>query len=62
MGCLALQVKQNFERFISCKTTIDDIHVKLKRIESNTKGMSTEVLYNAIQEVRPWPRPADCSC
>eukprot|EP00775_Hariotina_reticulata_P008992 gene8992-9164_t len=45
-------VKQNFERFISCKTTIDDIHVKLKRIESNTKGMSTEVLYNAIQEVQ----------
>jgi hypothetical protein len=46
-----LQVKQNFERFISCKTTIDDIYVKLRRIESHTAGASTEVLYNAIKEV-----------
>lgn len=45
------QVKQNFERFISCKTTIDDIYTKLRRIESTSTGISTEVLYQAIQEV-----------
>jgi hypothetical protein len=45
-------VKQNFERFISCKTTIDDIYTKLHRIESTQTGLSTEVLYKAIQEVR----------
>lgn len=45
-------MKQNFERFISCKTTIDDIYVKLQRIESQSTGISTEILYNAIQEVQ----------
>jgi hypothetical protein len=35
----------------SCKTTIDDIYTKLHRIESNQTGLSTEVLYRAIQEV-----------
>jgi hypothetical protein len=49
---LTPQVKQNFDRFISCKTTIDDIYVKLHRIESETAGVSTEVLFNAITEVR----------
>jgi hypothetical protein len=44
-------VKQNFERFISCKTTIDDIYVKLQHIESTSTGISTEILYSAIQQV-----------
>jgi hypothetical protein len=52
-GQLKQLVKQNFERFISCKTTIDDIYTKLHRIESNQTGLSTEVLYKAIREVRP---------
>jgi hypothetical protein len=47
-----MQVKQNFERFISCKTTIDDIYVKLQHIESTSTGISTEILYSAIQQVR----------
>ena len=50
-GQLKQLVKQNFERFISCKTTIDDIYTKLHRIESTQTGLSTEVLYKAIQEV-----------
>jgi hypothetical protein len=49
--CIA-QVKQNFDRFISCKTTIDDIYVKLQRIESAGTGISTQVLFNAVQEVQ----------
>jgi hypothetical protein len=32
------QVKQNFERFIACKTTIDDIYDKLQTIESAQTG------------------------
>lgn len=52
-GQLKQLVKQNFERFISCKTTIDDIYTKLHRIESTQTGLSTEVLYKAIQEVSP---------
>jgi hypothetical protein len=57
-GQLKQLVKQNFERFISCKTTIDDIYTKLHRIESTQTGLSTEVLYNAIQEVRQgWDQP-----
>ncbi|WIA14506.1 hypothetical protein OEZ85_003026 [Tetradesmus obliquus] len=51
-GQLKQLVKQNFERFISCKTTIDDIYVKLRRIESTSTGVSTEVLYSAIQQVQ----------
>lgn len=51
-GQLKQLVKQNFERFISCKTTIDDIYTKLHRIESTRTGLSTEVLFKAIQEVR----------
>lgn len=50
-ACMPLQVKQNFDRFISCKTTIDDIYVKLQHIESTKTGISTEILFNAIQEV-----------
>jgi hypothetical protein len=49
---VTMQVKQNFERFISCKTTIDDIYVKLQHIESTSTGISTEILYSAIQQVR----------
>ncbi|KAF6265699.1 exocyst complex component Sec5-domain-containing protein [Scenedesmus sp. NREL 46B-D3] len=51
-GQLKQLVKQNFDRFISCKTTIDDIYVKLQHIESTSTGISTEVLYSAIQQVQ----------
>lgn len=51
-GQLKTLVKQNFDRFISCKTTIDDIYVKLQRIESAGTGISTQVLFSAVQEVR----------
>ncbi len=46
------QVKQNFDRFISCKTTIDDIYLKLQHVESAGTGISTQVLFNAVSEVQ----------
>ena len=56
-----LQVRQNFDRFISCKTTIDDIYSKLQIIEApqaaaaggahSSGAVSTEVLFRALQEV-----------
>lgn len=45
-------MKQNFDRFISCKTTIDDIYVKLQRIESAGTGISSAVLFNAVTDVQ----------
>ena len=45
-------MKQNFDRFISCKTTIDDIYVKLQRIEGAGTGISTAVLFNAVSDVQ----------
>ncbi len=52
----ALQVKANFERFISCKDTIDDIHQRLRRLETEHRGgVSTEHVYDAVLEVcRQW--------
>ncbi|KAL4182744.1 hypothetical protein AMTRI_Chr11g94660 [Amborella trichopoda] len=44
-------VKENFECFVSCKTTIDDIQSKLKRIEEDPEGAGTAHLYNYIQDV-----------
>ena len=50
-------VKQNFERFISCKTTIDDVHVRLKGAEIGGRGASggasTEDVKKAVEAVRP---------
>ncbi|KAG9444323.1 hypothetical protein H6P81_015663 [Aristolochia fimbriata] len=44
-------VKENFDCFISCKTTIDDIESKLNRIEQDPEGAGTTHLFNAIQNV-----------
>lgn len=44
-------VKENFDCFISCKNTIDDIHSKLQQIESAKEGTGTVHLNNAIAEV-----------
>ncbi|XP_073305161.1 exocyst complex component SEC5A-like isoform X2 [Primulina huaijiensis] len=44
-------VKENFDCFVSCKTTIDDIESKLKRIEDDPEGSGTTRLFNCIQGV-----------
>ncbi|KAJ8771750.1 hypothetical protein K2173_026927 [Erythroxylum novogranatense] len=44
-------VKDNFDCFVSCKTTIDDIESKLKRIEEDPEGFGTSHLYNRMQGV-----------
>ncbi|KAG6592194.1 Exocyst complex component SEC5A [Cucurbita argyrosperma subsp. argyrosperma] len=44
-------VKDNFDCFVSCKTTIDDIESKLRRIEEDPEGSGTLHLYNCIQGV-----------
>ncbi|XP_030544043.1 exocyst complex component SEC5A-like isoform X2 [Rhodamnia argentea] len=44
-------VKENFDCFVSCKTTIDDIESKLKRIEEDPEGTGTAHLFKTIQDV-----------
>ncbi|XP_065880904.1 exocyst complex component SEC5A-like [Euphorbia lathyris] len=44
-------VKDNFDCFVSCKTTIDDIESKLKRIEDDPEGSGTAQLFNCMQGV-----------
>nr|POF01497.1 exocyst complex component sec5a [Quercus suber] len=44
-------VKDNFDCFVSCKTTIDDIESKLKRIEEDPEGSGTSHLFNCIRGV-----------
>ncbi|XP_038897676.1 exocyst complex component SEC5A-like isoform X1 [Benincasa hispida] len=44
-------VKDNFDCFVSCKTTIDDIESKLRRIEEDPEGSGTSHLFNCIQGV-----------
>ncbi|XP_022143633.1 exocyst complex component SEC5A-like [Momordica charantia] len=44
-------VKDNFDCFVSCKTTIDDIESKLRRIEDDPEGSGTSHLFNCIQGV-----------
>ncbi|CAN1255611.1 Exocyst complex component SEC5A [Linum perenne] len=44
-------VKDNFDCFVSCKTTIDDIESKLRRIEEDPEGSGTSQLYNSMQGV-----------
>ncbi|KAK3228219.1 hypothetical protein Dsin_008081 [Dipteronia sinensis] len=50
-----LLVKDNFDCFVSCKTTIDGILVyiesKLKQIEDNPEGSETSHLFNLMQGV-----------
>ncbi len=47
-------VKENFDRFISCKNTIDDIHKRLRKSEAHdsmtASGNSTADLVIAISE------------
>lgn len=51
----ALQVKENFERFISCKSTIDDIHGRLRKAEGeygdSVDGASTADMAAAVTDV-----------
>ncbi|XAR49648.1 hypothetical protein NMG60_11032913 [Bertholletia excelsa] len=44
-------VKENFDCFVSCKNTIDDIESKLKRIEEDPEGSGTTHLFNCIEGV-----------
>ncbi|KAK4801667.1 hypothetical protein SAY86_022154 [Trapa natans] len=44
-------VKDNFDCFVSCKTTIDDIESKLRRIEEDPEGAGTNHLQKCIQGV-----------
>ncbi|KAL3371317.1 hypothetical protein AABB24_008050 [Solanum stoloniferum] len=44
-------VKENFDCFVSCKTTIDDIDSKLRRIEEDPEGSGTSHLFNCIEGV-----------
>ncbi|KFK42098.1 hypothetical protein AALP_AA2G210500 [Arabis alpina] len=44
-------VKDNFDCFVSCKTTIDDIESKLKRIEEDPEGSGTTHLFNCMKSV-----------
>nr|KJB28999.1 hypothetical protein B456_005G079300 [Gossypium raimondii] len=44
-------VKDNFDCFVSCKTTIDDIESKLKRIEEDPEGSGTTHLFKCMQGV-----------
>ena len=50
-----LQVKDNFERFISCKSTIDDIHLRLRKAEveygEGADGASTADMVDAVTDV-----------
>lgn len=41
-------MKENFDRFISCKNTIDDIHVRLRRTEAEAN--STAGVMEAVAE------------
>ncbi|KAI5080860.1 hypothetical protein GOP47_0004043 [Adiantum capillus-veneris] len=48
---LKLLVKENFDCFVSCKNTIDDIHMKLQQIEADTEGAGTVHLSSSISDV-----------
>ena len=56
-GQLKALVKENFDHFISCKTTIDDIHKRLRDAESghaggNSSYVSTNDVIDTVSEVR----------
>ncbi len=54
-----MQVKENFDRFISCKNTIDDIHTRLRKAEKSDSadkgdddsGASTADVVESVAEV-----------
>ncbi|KAK9917910.1 hypothetical protein WJX75_009504 [Coccomyxa subellipsoidea] len=56
-GQLKALVKENFDHFISCKTTIDDIHKRLRDAESghaggNSSYVSTNDVIDTVSEVK----------
>lgn len=59
-GQLKALVKENFDHFISCKTTIDDIHKRLRDAEAghaggNSSYVSTNDVIDTVREVRRPP-------
>ncbi|XP_008784153.2 exocyst complex component SEC5A-like isoform X2 [Phoenix dactylifera] len=44
-------VKENFDCFVSCKTTIDDIESKLRQIEEDPEGAGTAHLHQTTQNI-----------
>ncbi|KMZ59694.1 Exocyst complex component SEC5B [Zostera marina] len=44
-------VKENFDCFVSCKTTIDDIESKLTQIDKDPQGAGTHQLYDAAKKI-----------
>ena len=55
-GQLKALVKENFDHFISCKTTIDDIHKRLRQAEKGQDGgnasyVSTHDVIETVSEV-----------
>ena len=52
-------MKENFGRFISCKSTIDDIHTRLGKAEgdygSGADGASTADMVTSVNDVSPRP-------
>ena len=55
-GQLKALVKENFDHFISCKTTIDDIHKRLREAEKgldsgNSSYVSTHDVIETVSEV-----------
>ncbi|XP_008781410.1 exocyst complex component SEC5A-like isoform X2 [Phoenix dactylifera] len=44
-------VKENFDCFVSCKTTIDDIQLKLAQIEEDPEGAGTAHLHQITQNI-----------
>ena len=48
-------MKENFERFISCKSTIDDIHTRLRKAEGDygggADGASTTDMVTSVNDV-----------
>lgn len=44
-------VKENFDCFVSCKTTIDDIESKLRQIEEDPEGSGTTHLYESTHRI-----------
>ncbi|CAL8463713.1 g3247 [Coccomyxa elongata] len=56
-GQLKALVKENFDHFISCKTTIDDIHKRLRDAEAghaggNSSYVSTNDVIDTVREVQ----------
>lgn len=45
-------MKENFERFISCKNTIDDVYVRLHKNEAEKRGVNTHSLRASITQVQ----------